>query len=149
MLCSQQVAGLAAARGDIARRGADVTVIGSAAPEAIGGFRASTGWDGAVLVDPSCTAYRAAGLTSGIGAMLDPRGVVRAVRAFRAGFRSGRVRGNPWRQGGLFVLGPRDDVHFEWRDRFMGDSPSLDRVVAAVPPAAASPADPATTRRRT
>jgi hypothetical protein len=79
--------------------------------------------------------------------MLDPRGVVRAIRAFRAGFRSGRMRGNPWRQGGVFVLGPHDHVRFEWRDRFMGDSPPLDRVLEAI--GAASPVDPAVTRRRT
>lgn len=86
-----------------------------------------------MLVDPSLATYRAARLGGSVLAMLDPRGVVRVVQALRAGFRSGAIRGSALQQGGTFVIGPGHQVHFEWRDRFSGDTPPLERVVAAVP----------------
>jgi hypothetical protein len=127
------VAGLRDALGDIEGRGARIVVLGSAPPMAIKDFRAATGWDGTVLVDPTLAVYRAAGLAHSVLPMLDPRGVVRVVQSLRAGFRSGAIRGSALQQGGTFVLGPGPEVHLEWRDRFSGDTPPVERVVAAIP----------------
>lgn len=108
-------------------------VIGSAGPGAIGAFRDATGYQGPVLVDPSLATYRAAGLTRGVGRLLHPQALGRMVRAFTGGFRSGAIRGDVLQQGGTFVLGPGEAVHFEWRDRFSGDGAPLDRILAAIP----------------
>jgi hypothetical protein len=70
--------------------------------------------------------------------MLDPRGVIRLARALAAGFRGSAIRGSVLQQGGTFVIGPGDRVHLEWRDRFSGDAPSLERVIDAIPGAGAA-----------
>jgi alkyl-hydroperoxide reductase/thiol specific antioxidant family protein len=108
-------------------------VVGSAQPEAIAEFREATGYESALLVDPSRAAFRAAGLRSGLGPTLDPRGLPRVIRALASGARQGPTRGSALQQGGTFVLGPGDAVSFEWRDRFSGDHAPIDDVLAAIP----------------
>jgi hypothetical protein len=107
-------------------------VIGNAEPAAIAGFRAATNYEGRLLVDPSLATYRAAGLVHGLTRTFHPRSIVRGFRAFLRGFRQGARRGKPFQQGGVFVLGPGDAVHFEWRDRFAGDHPEMGDVLAAL-----------------
>ena len=107
-------------------------VVGSAPPEAIPGFRTVTGYAGPLLVDPSLLAFKAAGLAYGKARTYDLRAVPRAVVALLAGFRQGARRGQVFQQGGTFVLGPGEKVRFEWRDRFPGDHPSMEDVLAAL-----------------
>jgi hypothetical protein len=109
-------------------------VVGSAQPDAIAEFRKITGYDGVLLVDPSLRTFEAAGLAHGMRETFDPRSILRGVRAFASGFRPGARRGAAFQQGGTFVVGPGDTVHFVWRDRFAGDHPALADVVAALPP---------------
>ena len=126
------MAGLRRALPEIRSRGAGLAVIGNARPEAIPEFRAVTGYDGPLLVDPSLRAYEAAELAYGVGKTFHPRAILRGMAAFRQGFRQGARRGKPYQQGGTFVLGPADRVRFEWRDRFAGDHPAMAGVLAAL-----------------
>lgn len=118
---------------EIERRGADLVVIASGAPHAIGDFRSITGFAGPLMVDPSLRAYDAAGLVRGLRTILDPRGVARVLAALVRGFLPGAVRGSAVQQGGTFVVGPGDRVHFAWRDRFSGDHAAMRDVLAAIP----------------
>lgn len=122
----------------IIERGAALVVLGPARPEHIAGFRAATGYDGALLVDPALGSFREAGLAHGWAETFHPLAVIRGVRAFAGGFRQGARQGDPVQQGGTFVLGPGDAVRFEWRDRHAGDHPDLRDVVAALEPPSAS-----------
>jgi len=63
--------------------------------------------------------------------------VLKGVVAFAKGFRQAGRQGDVVQQGGAFVLGPGDRVHYEWRDRFAGDNANLDAVVGAIPTTAA------------
>ncbi len=126
-----------AARPRFAALGADVVVVGPAQPEHLAGFRAVTGYDGALFVDPSLAAFRAAGLAHGWGRTFHPLSMIKGIQAFAGGFRQGMRQGNPTQQGGTFVLGPGRAVRWEWRDRFAGDHPELADVLAALDPAAA------------
>lgn len=127
------MAGLRSALPEIQARGAKLLVVGSAPHEAIGGFRAATGYEGPLLVDPSLRAFRAAGLAYGAGRTFDPRMLRLAITAWLSGLRPGTPTGQLFQQGGTFVLGPGEAVRFEWRDRFPGDHPDLREVVAALP----------------
>ena len=75
----------------IASRGAALVVLGPARPEHIAGFRAATGYDGALFVDPSLAAFREAGLaeTRRVSSMDE------AVRVAHALARSMRKAGDP------------------------------------------------------
>ena len=124
------MAGLRAIAPEIERHGAGIVVIGNGNPKAIPAFRSATNWRGRILVDPSLEVYQAAGLVHGLASTFDPRSILKGIQAFAAGFRQGAQQGRPLQQGGIFVIGPGDHVSFEWRDRFAGDHPDLNDVVA-------------------
>jgi hypothetical protein len=108
-------------------------VVGPSRPEHIAGFRTVTGYTGPLFVDPSLRAFRAAGLEHGRRSTYHPLAVLKAVRALAQGHRQTGRQGDVIQQGGTFVLGPGDRVHFEWRDRYAGHHADLDAVVAAIP----------------
>jgi hypothetical protein len=127
------VAGLARIRPDVEARGGALVVVGPARPGHIPAFRAATGWEGPLYADPSLRTYRAAELAYGWGRTFHPLSVVKGLRALLAGFRQGARRGDALAQGGTFVLGPGERVRYEWRDRFAGDHPDLQAILAALP----------------
>jgi peroxiredoxin len=137
IFCRQQVAGLMTRLPEIERRGATLVVVAPAKPEHIGPFRQATGYAGALYVDRSGRAFRTAGLVRGWGSTYHLRAVLKGVVAFAKGFRQAGRQGDVVQQGGTFVLGPGDRVHYEWRDRFAGDNANLDAVVGAIPTTAA------------
>lgn len=117
---------------EIEQRGARVVVIGNGATDAIASFRATTGFTGALLTDPSLAVYRAAGLASGVGTVLDPRAVVNTLAALARGTRPGMPSGPSLQQGGTFVLGPGNVERFAWRDRFNGDAAPVGDVLKSL-----------------
>ncbi len=117
---------------EIRARGADLVVVGCGRPEHIQGFREAIGYAGPLLTDPSLRVFEAAGLGYGWTRTFHPLTFVKGIRAFAGGFRQGARRGNPVQQGGTFVLGPGERVRFQWRDRFAGDHPKMDEVLAAL-----------------
>jgi len=117
---------------EIHGRGGELVVVGCGLPEHIAGLREATDYAGPLVTDPSLRTFQAAGLAYGWRRTFGPRTVLKGLRAFARGFRQGARHGNPFQQGGTFVLGPGDRVRFEWRDRFAGDHPALREVLAAL-----------------
>lgn len=137
LFCRQQVAELMRRLHEIERRSATVVVVGPSRPEHIAGFRTATGYRGPLFVDPSLRAFRAAGLEHSRASTYHPLAVLKAVWALAQGHRQAGRQGDIIQQGGTFVLGPGDRVHFEWRDRYAGDHADLDEAVEAIPTAEA------------
>lgn len=108
-------------------------VVGPSRPEHIAAFRDATGYAGLLFADPTLRAFRAAGLAHGWASTYHPLAMLKGVRAVAQGFRQAGRQGDVVQQGGTFVLGPGDRVHFEWRDRYAGHHPDLDEVVEAIP----------------
>ncbi|MGH7400203.1 MAG: SelL-related redox protein, partial [Candidatus Rokuibacteriota bacterium] len=133
IFCRQQVAGLSKRVPEIERRGGILVVVAPAKPEHIAGFRESTGYQGALFVDPALRAFKTAGLVHSRASTYHPLAVLKGIRAMAQGFRQVGRQGDVVQQGGTFVLGPGDRVRYEWRDRYAGDNPDLDEVVEALP----------------
>ncbi len=133
IFCRQQVAGLSKRAPEIERRGGLLVVVAPSKAEHIAGFRESTGYKGALFVDPTLRAFRTAGLVRGRGSTYHPPAVLRGVWAMAQGFRQVGRQGDIVQQGGTFVLGPGDRVRYEWRDRYAGHHADLDQVVEALP----------------
>jgi hypothetical protein len=85
-----------------------------------------------VLVDPGREAYRALGLKHGLGATFSWATIQNAGRAWRKGFRQGRTQGDPWQQGGVFVVGPGPVTRFAHVSQASGDHPAIQDVLAAL-----------------
>jgi len=96
------------------------------------GFAAEWAGPHPVLSDPSRAVFKAAGMRRSLFATLHWRLFVNAWRAFRSGFRQGKVQGDPWQQGGVLVLDARGVIVHRQVDRAGGDPLDLDAVLAAV-----------------
>ena len=116
----------------IRARGAELVVIGSGEPYQALQFRDEQDIDFPLLVDPELRAYAAAGLRRGVMRTVGPAAIRHAIRALRGRFRQGRIRGNAWQLGGVFVIAPGDRVLFEQRSEAAGGHADLRLVVAAL-----------------
>jgi peroxiredoxin len=125
--CRDHVIQLRADEPQFRAAGAEMTIIGNGSPSFIEGFRAETGWQGALYTDPTLAAYRAAELVRGVTNTLDPRALAPTLRAFLRGGRQGRTLGDQWQQGGVVVIEPGDKVVWHHASGRPGDNaPSRD-----------------------
>jgi hypothetical protein len=85
-----------------------------------------------LYVDPELRAYAAAGLKRGLRSSLSPGVILRGVRAFREGKRQGATMGDPWQQGGVFIIRPGNRVDFSYISEEAGDHPSVEAIISAL-----------------
>jgi len=112
MFCREQVAQLCDHLSEIRAKGAELVVVGNGQPFQARAFRDERKLDFPLLVDPGLKAYKAAGLKRGALLTLNPMTALRGVRAMKDGFRQGLMEGDPWQQGGAFVIGKDGGVRF-------------------------------------
>jgi hypothetical protein len=132
MFCKEQVAQLRGVVDDIRERGGELYVVGSGSPEQAGVFAKEQELSFDLYVDPSLEAYRAAGLRRDAGATLHPRIFKNALRTFGSGFRQGRTQGDPWQQGGAFVIAPGGRLLFSQVSQVAGDHADPDGLIRAL-----------------
>lgn len=134
VFCREQVNQLKKHVPEIRARGAEMLIVGSGNETFAAAFREDLALDVPILVDPDLVAYRTAGLRRDIRAALSPKVVPNAWRAFKDGYRSRTVQGDPWQQGGVFVIGRGgEDVLFSYVSEVGGDHPDPLAVLGAVP----------------
>jgi len=117
---------------EIQRRGAQLAVVGSGQPQHARMFLEDAPLDARVLVDPALKAYAAAGLRRDLGATLHPKTLLNGIRALRGGFRQGATMGDPWQQGGVFVITPAAGALFTFVSQTAGDHADPADVLAAL-----------------
>lgn len=84
-----------------------------------------------MYVSPDLAAYKAFRLVRGLWRSVGPSSVFRGIRALAKGHRQGPTAGDPWQQGGVFLIGPGERLLFAHKDRFAGDHADLSQVVAS------------------
>lgn len=114
---------------DIRAAGAELHVIGNGSVQFMAGFRDQTGWDGPLYTDPSLLAFAAAGLQRGVMRTLDPRSMVRVVKALAGGRRQGGVQGDAWQQGGVVIVDPGGEVRWHQVSARSGDNATADEII--------------------
>jgi len=112
--------------------GIRLVAIGSGSPDHADAFVKTNGFTGEIYVSQNLAAYRAFKLVRGLWRTVGPASIYRGIQAMRNGFRQGSTAGDPWQQGGIFLLGPGERLLFEHRDRFAGDHADLSQVLAAI-----------------
>lgn len=131
MFARQQVADLMRISDQLDEMGVTIVAVGSGSPDQAGAFVEKSNFRGELYVDPSLAAYRAFGLKRGFWKTLGPASVVRGFKAMGRGFRQGKTAGDPWQQGGMFVLGPGKRLLFEHRNPSTGKQADLNAVLEA------------------
>lgn len=125
-------------RGEIESEGARLLFIGSGSPRQAADFATAQCPGVPIYSDPSTATYRALGATRGVASTLGPGSVPAGLRAARRGFRQGAVKGDPWVQGAVLVIGPGERVGYRFLSRHSGDHPPTADVLAAVRESTAS-----------
>jgi peroxiredoxin len=132
IFCREQVLRFKARMPDIAARGYGVLVVGQGTSAAARTFVDAASPPFEVVVDPSLAAFRVAGLRRSMArTLLDPRAWLRAVAAIKHG-PPRRLLGDPWQNGGVFVIDRGGHDRFRHVSRFAGDHPPLEAVLAAM-----------------
>jgi len=132
MFCRQQVAQLRDALPEIRRRGAELIIVGNGQPRHAIDFRDTEQGSSPLYVDPELHAYAAAGLKRGLRSSLSPGVILRGLRAFGEGKRQGATMGDPWQQGGVFIIRPGNRVDFSYISAEAGDHPSAEAILSAL-----------------
>jgi len=111
-------------------KGISLAAMGSGTPDQANVFVEKYGFTGEMYVSPDLSAYKAFKLVRGLWPSVGPASVYRGIKAITKGFRQGSTAGDPWQQGGVFLLGPGERLLFEHRDQFAGDHADLNEVLA-------------------
>lgn len=134
MFCREQVAQLRDQQHEIERRGAGILVVGSGGPQYLAGFVEELGVDFPVYSDEAKEVFRCLGARRSYLAPLHPKTFLAAWRASRKGMRQTGVAGDPWQNGGVFVIASPEEIRFAHRSGQPGDHPRGADVLAALSP---------------
>nr|WP_232362734.1 peroxiredoxin-like family protein [Desulfosudis oleivorans] len=111
--------------------GVALVAVGSGTPEQARVFIEKFKFEGEVYLDPSLAAYNAFRLKRGFWRTLGPCSIGRGFKTMFRGFHQGRKAGDLWQQGGLFVMGPGNQVVFAHRNGRAGKQADLNIVLKA------------------
>lgn len=117
--------------GELAAANARLLFVGTGLPGMAADFARTHGGPFPVLSDAQRSTYKAAGMKRSLFATLHPRLLRNVWRAFRSGFRQGRVQGDPYQQGGVLVFDRTGRLLHDQIDAASGDALDLDAIVAA------------------
>ena len=127
----------AAALNDMKKKFGDDTItlvaIGSGTCEEAKAFIEKFGFDGEMYLDPTLRSYKAFGLHRGFWRTLGPRSLLRGFSTLKKGFRQGKNAGDLWQQGGMFVIGPGNQILYEHRNSVAGDQADCHAAMNACP----------------
>lgn len=114
----------------ITDHGADLVLVGSGNVQEAEEFLRETETEGLrLLVDPELKGYRAAALRRSLLAPFSPRSWWEALKLFLRGERPGRLAGDAYQLGGLFVISPLERVEFAHRADSISDRLPLGDVL--------------------
>lgn len=113
------------------RAGVALVAVGSGTPAQARRFVENFNFKGEMYLDQELAAFKAFGLVRGFWKTLGPASLVRGAKTLSQGFHQGLPAGDLWQQGGVFVVGPGNQIHFEHRDRYAGDHADPREVLAA------------------
>lgn len=111
--------------------GVELVAIGNGTPEEARAFIDKFKFNGELYVDQDLDAYEAFQLKRGFWVTLGPKSLLHGFSAFTQGFRQGLTAGDPLQQGGMFVIGPGPQLHYEHRNHEAGDHANLNELINA------------------
>ena len=116
----------------IRQLGAELIVVGNGNTRYAAAFREDLKLDAPLYVDPELAAYSAAGLKRGVWRTLGPGVWGHGLRALRNGFRQKNLQGDPWQEGGVFVIMPNGKVPYMFISEVAGDHPPTKDIIDAL-----------------
>lgn len=113
--------------------GGEVVVIGTGNANLARAFIADDRIPFPVLVDEAAEAARVATIKRvRFHQLFNPDSYAETIRAWQAGHRIGRPGKRTNQLGATFVIGPVNELHYEYRDAHTGDHAPMANVIAAL-----------------
>jgi len=116
----------------IHKLGGELVIVGNGKPFFASAFKEDMGVDTPLYCDTQLNAYKAAGLKRSIWYTIGPPAWGNAWRAFHSGFRQTSLKGDPWQEGGVFVITPDGAAPYRYVSSAAGDHPPNSDVLAAL-----------------
>jgi hypothetical protein len=132
LFCREQAAEMCAAKAEIVSLGADLVFVGNGTPSQARDFQQQFAPEDTVLTDPDLRTYGIIGARGGVLNTVGPRAWRAGLRALRRGARQTRVKGHPFQQGGVLVIGPGDRVLYTYISKAAGDHAPVTDVLATL-----------------
>ena len=117
---------------DIRAAGAELVLVGNGSVRAAARFQREQAPESAVFTDPSLETYRTLGMRRGVWATVAPTTLVAVARALLRGRRQTSVQGDPWQQGGVYVVARGGTILYAQANRNAADRPDVDAALAAL-----------------
>lgn len=119
-------------KSEFEQRGTRIVFVGPAQPYMALSFTRTFGCGIPVLADPESSVFRELQLKRSAARLLNPRMLLNALRAFRAGFRQTKLQGHPLQQGGAVLFGADGTIHNLIKDLSAGDKLDIDSILCAL-----------------
>ena len=114
--------------------GGELVILGNGTPQHAAWFVEDFKVETPVVTDPDLASHKIVGARKPM--MMDPRSMLNAAGAMRAGFRQTKTMGSAMQLGGVFVITPAGDMPYRYLSRFAGDHPRHEDAVKALETAA-------------
>lgn len=118
---------------DVQGRGAFLGVVGNGSTEQAARFATERDLPFPLYTDPGLRAYRAAGLRRDMASTLNVGLLKHSMRAMRSGHFQGMTQGDPWQQGGAFVIGADGTLRLRQISETAGDHVDPGDLLEALP----------------
>ena len=110
---------------EIADHGAELVFVGNGSLDQARRFHLTHAPHNRVLTDASLRSYTALGFTRSVAATLGLASVAAGIRSTMRGHVQKSVQGDPWQQGGMFVLAKGGRTVYAQRNRHAGERTDL------------------------
>lgn len=106
-----------------------MVIVGNGNTEFANAFKRKLNLNVPLYVDPSLAVYNAAGLKRTKAGTLGPKNWLPALKALFTGNFQGRTQGDPYQQGGVFIVFPGDKLVYSYISKRPSDRPSGNKIV--------------------
>jgi AhpC/TSA antioxidant enzyme len=114
---------------EIHRVGAELVIVGNGNADFAASFKKKFNLKTPLYVDPSLAVYNAAGLKRTKAGTIGPRNWLPALKALFTGTFQGRTQGDPYQQGGVFIIFPGDNLVYSYVSKRPSDRPPAKKIV--------------------
>jgi peroxiredoxin len=132
MLCKEQVAELGGFAEQFAAAGLRLFLIGNGSAAQAAAFAKESATPFPLYTDSRLGTFKAAGLTRGIGSVVNIGTLKSGLRAMKAGHFQSATKGDAWQEGGAFVIAPGDRLLFAQRSKAGGDHVDPRELIRAI-----------------
>jgi len=129
LLCRKSASELTSLKPELDKLNIGLVAIGSGTPLMAKSFQEEYHFPGTLFVDRKRLIYKALGCNRGVKYALAPKTLLAAKKALSEGFSQGATQGDALQLGGVFVIGKKDGLIYQYLEEFAGDHANNEEIL--------------------